>query len=177
MSHNTNSNFPPQFARVNEGPKDEPLGRTLRSFERIALSRLLAQPCLLRGQRDEGNPLGALINSEERVAPCCVHSITASPFSFYPPTWAAKTATKKVGRPTSHSYCSDLALARTCKTQRIARSAKRAHRFRSQLCPRQLTWQWCNWMCRSAVVEPSICTMHDASGPWMLLDWNRGRAT
>ena len=79
MSHNTNSNFPPQFARVNEAPNDEPLGRTLRSFERIALSRLLAQPCLLRGQRDEGNPLGALINSEERVAPCCVHSITASP--------------------------------------------------------------------------------------------------
>ena len=117
MSHNTDSNFPPQFARVNEGPKDEPLGRTLRSFERIALSRLLAQPCLLRGQRDEGNPLGALINSEERVAPCCVHSITASPFSFYPPTWAAKTATKEIGRPTSHSYCSDLALARTCKSK------------------------------------------------------------
>ena len=137
------------------------------------LSHLLAQLGLRRGQEDEGNPLSALINAGERLAPCCVHSMTAAPLCFHPPSRAAKTAAKKkVGRPTSHLCCSDLALAQACKKRRRTRNAKRTQRLCGQLCLPP-TWQRCSWMGRSAVVKPSFRNMHDASGPSMLLGCNR----
>ena len=108
------------------------------------------------------------------MAPCYVHPMTAAPLCFHPPNRAAKTAAKK--KKLAAQLLTDAAL-----TSRVREHAKsdgglgtRSVRNDSAAnFARQLTWQRCRWMGRSAVAKPSIRNMHDASGPSMLLGCNR----